>query len=126
MIIYKITNKINGMIYIGQTINNLDKRWKAHCRFGKNNTTSYVSNAIQKYGINAFCVEEIGSYSNLEDLNNAEEYFIDWFNCLVPNGYNIRLGGNYSTFSLETRQKMSKAKLGKIPWNKDIPASEET
>lgn len=29
--IYKITNRINNKVYIGQT-GNLERRWKEHCR----------------------------------------------------------------------------------------------
>ena len=37
MIIYKITNKQNGKMYIGQTINSLENRWKRHQSDALNN-----------------------------------------------------------------------------------------
>ena len=81
MILYKITNKINGKIYIGQTIQTLKARLWRHF---KKDSKSAISLAIKKYGRDNFSIEELDSYKTLEDLNNAEEYYIDWFNCLVP------------------------------------------
>ena len=33
--IYKITNQINGKIYIGKTLKTISSRWKEHCREAK-------------------------------------------------------------------------------------------
>lgn len=118
MIVYKITNKLNGKCYIGQTIGSLEKRWSFHCFPSKLKNNSYLSNAIKKYGKNHFSIEEIGKYSNLEGLNDAEEYFIAWHNSLAPNGYNIRLGGNNSSLSKETKLKISVKLKGRSGWNK--------
>ena len=54
--IYKITNLLNGKIYIGQTRQSIQTRWEQHC------FSPYVCHfhqAIQKYGRNNFQVEEI-------------------------------------------------------------------
>ena len=40
-LIYKITNQINGKIYIGQTIGTLSKRWREHCFEASNGTKTY-------------------------------------------------------------------------------------
>jgi len=69
MILYKITNKINGKCYIGQTTGTLKERWRNHCR-PTNCTALY--RAIKKYGKDFFLVEDLASYTNLADLNNAE------------------------------------------------------
>lgn len=111
MIIYKITNKINGDSYVGQTIQLLKERWYAHC--GKRAEEFYLGRAIKKYGKENFVVEEIGTYSNLEDLNNAEEYYIDWHNTRTPNGYNIESGGKNKRHHEETKLKIRLANSGK-------------
>ena len=50
--IYKITNKINGKMYIGKTeYDNPIKRWKRHIEDSKRNTDKHrpLYNAINKY-----------------------------------------------------------------------------
>ena len=59
--VYKITNKLNGKIYIGMS-KNLENRWSSNGIHYKNSKRFY--NAIQKYGWDNFekivLVEEIG------------------------------------------------------------------
>lgn len=123
MIIYKVTNKLSGKIYIGQTTKSLEERWKKHCYA---NGCSVFYKAIKKHGKNAFTVEEIGKYGNIKDLNNAEEYYIDWFNCLVPNGYNLKSGGNNKTYSEESKKRMSESQSGEKNSRYGKIVSEET
>ena len=56
--IYKITNKINGKSYIGQTITPIRVRMYKHYSQSKIATTG-VDYAIQKYGRENFTVEQI-------------------------------------------------------------------
>ena len=109
-IIYKITNRINGKIYIGQTIRKFEVRWKEHSYDSRNDNPLY--NSIKKYGNSAFSKEIIGTYYSMEDLNNAEEYYIQYHNSLSPNGYNLHTGGNNHTTSEDTKIKISKAISG--------------
>lgn len=111
MLIYKITNKINGRIYIGQTTQPLNQRWKEHCKM-----TSHcyaLNSAIKKYGREAFSIEVIQICENREDLNNTEKYYIDWHNCLAPNGYNLTTGGDSTKWSEETIKKRAASNRGK-------------
>ena len=58
--IYKITNLINGKIYIGQTITSISQRMNRHYTNAKtNNHATGIDGAIKKYGRENFKVEEI-------------------------------------------------------------------
>jgi group I intron endonuclease len=113
MIIYKITNKINGKIYIGQTTGPLNKRWNDHCCY-KKNRCSVVSQAIQKYGKKNFEVKPIAYCDSLEQMNHREPYYIKLLKTLTPNGYNIKEGGNGGgKCTEETKEKLRQINLGK-------------
>jgi len=129
MIIYKITNKINGKYYIGQTIHSLKNRWKSH-KADMNRFDYALQRALKKYGVENFTINEIDKGDNQEELNKKECFWIEYHNSMTPFGYNIRNGGANGKLSEETKQKISRSKmgsgLGKIPWNKGIRSSEET
>jgi|SRR5271166_5379469 len=114
MIIYKITNKINGMQYIGQTIHSLNYRWSQHC--SKKSLCHKLSYSIQKYGKENFEIKVITRCNTIEEMNYREEYYIKLFNTLSPNGYNLLPGGNNKKHNEETKQKMRKprSKQGKL------------
>ena len=111
MLIYKITNKLNGQIYVGQTIRTLEERWYEHCK--NISECSALSQAIHKYGKESFVVEAIYAASSIEELNQKEQEFIKFYNTLRPNGYNLTSGGLNFERSVETRQKISLAQRGK-------------
>jgi group I intron endonuclease len=104
--IYKITNKVNGMNYIGQTIQSLEDRWRQHRK--KSSTCLYLKRAFEKYGIDNFIFEMICSCDN-EELDKLEIQYMTEFNSIVPNGYNLREGGNSGRHNEETKRKISEA-----------------
>lgn len=110
MIIYKITNKINSKIYIGQTIRSVESRWKSHCSVSSE--CVYLSNAIKKYGKDNFEISILMQCVSKEELNENEKNFIKSLGSMFPNGYNLREGGSDGIFSDETRDKMSKSHIG--------------
>ena len=75
-IVYKITNKLNGKVYIGQTTEGIEKRWKRHCGYQINDGT-YFHNAIKKYGAENFTIEIIDKAKNQEELNELEFFYIN-------------------------------------------------
>lgn len=111
MIIYKITNKINGKSYIGQTVGSVRHRWRQHCH-----STSHCSalrNAIKKYGADSFYISVLSECTDLTTLNDAEIYFIEHFQSLAPYGYNLVTGGDSKKCSDETRSRIAAARRGK-------------
>lgn len=112
MLIYKVINTINGMSYVGQTNRNIEERWSEHCKPSLA-TRSYLSNAIKKYGINNFQIEELTKANSQEELDLLESKFIIDHNTLFPNGYNLKTGGNGGVWSEESKQKLRKTNLGK-------------
>lgn len=92
--IYKITNKVNDKIYIGQTVKTVEKRFQQH----KNNSNkSYFSQivlykAFNKYGIDNFICEQIEEVPN-ELLDEREKYWIEYYGSF-KNGYNATYGGD--------------------------------
>lgn len=87
--IYIIKNDINNKVYIGQSLNS-EERFKSHCK--KNNDNCLIDAAIQKYGKEHFWYEILES--QIENYNEKEKYWIKYYNCKTPNGYNILEGGD--------------------------------
>lgn len=88
--IYKITNKLNGKIYIGQT-NNPTRRFQEHRARGYGQEGEKILyKAFDKYGISNFSFEII---EEVENYNEREKYWIKFYNCINPNGYNMSEGG---------------------------------
>jgi group I intron endonuclease len=112
MIIYKITNKINNKVYIGQTTQSLKKRFQVHCGIAtRNYGISYINRSICKHGKENFIIDEIDSAANIEELNEKEKYWISFYNSTNPEfGYNLMSGGNNSKHSEETKKLISEKK----------------
>ena len=116
-IIYKITNLINGKIYIGQTQRTLEKRISEHKRKNK----FLICHAIKKYNWNNFKSEVIEECDTIEKLNEREKFWIAYYDCKTPKGYNSTDGGEGVpglTCSKKTREKLSLI-------NKGLKQSEE-
>lgn len=92
--IYKITNKLNGKIYIGKTLSTIENRWKEHIKTAKEERCENrpLYRAMNKYGIENFIIEII-EQCNHEILSDREIYWINYYNS-YGNGYNATLGGD--------------------------------
>lgn len=72
-IIYLATNKINNKVYIGQTINTLNKRKTNHYAAARNEKDNlYFHRAIRKYGENNFDWIVLDKANNQDKLNELE------------------------------------------------------
>lgn len=105
MIIYKITNTVNGKVYIGQTAQTLEKRFYQHCRVYEAIRTSIITKAIKKYGKENFLIEQIDFAENDEELDKKEKYWINFYD-----SYNISKGYNLSPGGLDGTRKYIKKK----------------
>ena len=105
MIIYRAINKINGNMYIGQTVYDLKSRIKGHDYDSKNkNRLCYFQNAIVKYGIDNFKWEVIDECNDLKWLNELEKYYIYYYDTF-NNGYNLTTGGSHGWNHTEEANK---------------------
>lgn len=89
--IYKITNKISGKSYIGQTRTSLSERMNKHYSRANTDATTGIDFAIKKYGKENFSVEVLKECKE-EELDNLERYYIEFYDT-YNNGYNLTLGG---------------------------------
>jgi group I intron endonuclease len=109
-IVYKITNKFNNKIYIGQTTRSLNSRIS---KYKKGLTNPYFSNSIKKYGWDSFEIEVIDTANNIDELNFKEiKYILEYKSTDSEYGYNIESGGNNSIVSDSTKDKMSTSHKG--------------
>lgn len=111
-IIYKLTNRVNGKSYIGQTKRLLDQRFNEHCYVRPNVRASTIQRAIQKYGRENFVVDVL-EHCALDELNEREIYWIMKFDTMRT-GYNDTSGGDYFQMSVSARAKISNALRGNI------------
>lgn len=99
-IVYKITNKNNGKVYIGLTNKTLQKRWRAHCNSAFSENDSYVFHkAIKKYGEDSFNKEILESGLTENEAKEKEIFYIKKFNSYYSNGcgYNMTFGGEINS-----------------------------
>lgn len=103
--IYVIKNDINNKVYVGQAINT-KQRFQNHCNPSSSKYNDLVSRAIQKYGKSHFWYEILES--QIENYDEREKYWISYYNCIRPNGYNISEGGNYPPLQKGTQHPESR------------------
>lgn len=109
--VYCHTNTINGKQYVGITKRVPKKRWGYN---GARYNDQPFGRAIEKYGWDNFTHEILTTGLTKAQAEEEEQRLIKELNTLVPNGYNLTIGGNLGTeFSEETRAKLRASRLGK-------------
>ena len=134
--IYLVTCVPTGKLYVGQALllSGSDlrpygtyKRWVAHLYEAKTHKAScrYLNNAINKYGEDAFIIEAILT-CKIPDMTKYEDYFINYYNTIAPNGYNLKGAGRCGRASDETKRKMSESTKGEKHPQYGIPLADKT
>lgn len=113
MVIYKFENKINGKIYIGQTVQKLSKRISSH-KYPGGNKNLPIDAAIRKYGIENFSITTIDHANSVDELNEKEKFWIKHYDCISPKGYNLEEGGRNSRKSESAIAMVSAANKGRF------------
>lgn len=81
------------------------------CRVvGHLKSKSHIGHSLRKYGLQSFNISVIDVADDHETLVNKEKYWIKFYNCKSPNGYNHTDGGECTKFSEDSLEKMRKPK----------------
>ena len=113
--IYKITSP-SGKVYVGQS-NDIHRRWIFYKNLlCKGQTKLFAS--LNKHGIENHLFEIIEE-CDVSGLNEKEVFYINKFNSFnSKHGMNLRMGGDCSLMSDETKKKISESHKGKTSHNK--------
>lgn len=95
MLVYMITNNVNGHRYIGITVCSLEKRWREHRSAANTGSQKRLYKAMRKYGVDKFSIEKIYDAVSFEDLQEAEKRYIAQYetHASLNKGYNLTSGG---------------------------------
>lgn len=112
--VYKITNLVNGKVYVGKT-NNLRRRWSEHVTSSRSETPrQVVAKAIRKYGVESFLFEPLQEYVSDAEALRGETFWITQLKSdKTATGYNLDGGGlGGKILTTETRLKIALAHIG--------------
>ena len=91
--IYKITNTVTGKCYIGETIQDYNRRWGKHINSLKyKEGCPLLKASMKKHGIEKFKFEILIICFD-KDVVKYEKEYIKKYNSQTPNGYNVLSGG---------------------------------
>lgn len=114
-VVYKHTAP-NGKVYIGITCRDPEERWAN----GKGYNGQYFGRAVKKYGWENFSHEILFSDLTKEQACEKEIELISFYNSTNPKkGYNLSTGGENSSPTKQTREKISKTLTGKMVGDKN-------
>lgn len=106
-IIYLWTNKNTNKRYVGQTINPEQRKANHICEAFTRGSDYYFHRSLRKHGLDAFTYEVLEENVEHEQLNDRENYYIDKYNSIWPNGYNQCRANSLDAVAIE---KMSETK----------------
>lgn len=95
MLVYKITNNVNGHGYIGITQCALAKRWREHLCAARTGSDKRLYRAMRKYGTDNFSIAVLYEADSFQELQAVERGLIASHGTYASGGkgYNLTSGG---------------------------------
>ena len=99
--IYRITNQVNGKVYIGKTVQSPNTRFNNHKHSARTGSNTMLHASIRKHGEENFKLEVIFVTFSEGWLSEFEQLFIaEYQSCILDpygHGYNMTRGGDGMT-----------------------------
>lgn len=111
-VIYRHFCTKSGKSYIGQTLQSPKDRWARHLYDAENGSPFAIHCAIRKYGEENFISRIVEDNIPESQLQERENHYIQLWNTITPNGYNMREDGTGGSLTDEVKQKISDSKKG--------------
>lgn len=116
MFVYLIWHKPTGKCYVGQTVMTVAERMRSHRSKAKNAkkcNEMAVTAAIRKHGWGEFDYAILEQCNDQDELNDTERYWINHYDSLAPNGYNIQAGGTLGVDAAAARERRRQSAIGR-------------
>lgn len=89
--------------YVGLTTLSIEERWKKHQSNANSNSVFILHQALRKYGIENFSIEQVEKHENAT-LSEREQYWIKYYNThCSQGGYNMTYGGETAADSTKRK-----------------------
>jgi hypothetical protein len=108
--IYLVTNTVTGQRYVGQTTYSMHERWRHHVR-SRNEVGDGLGDAVGRFGQRAFSIVELVRTDRLTELDALEQFYIEQYETLAPNGYNLTPGGKAFRRTARNCERISYSKI---------------
>lgn len=101
--IYKITNNIDDLIYIGSTSQTLTERFNEHISSAKMNFNLKLYNHMNKLGLEHFTIELISEHYCISPLNFEQMEMNKYPSCILLNSRSAHAKSKLSEYEKERR-----------------------
>jgi group I intron endonuclease len=109
--VYIHRNKVTDKVYIGQTVQEPERRWRrTENSYQSYRTCKPMFRALKKHTWDAFETTILGWADDQESLNKLEEKYLKEFDCIAPKGYNTKLISEGRGLHSESTKKKISAK----------------
>lgn len=107
-IIYCYTNKNTGKKYVGQTIHPEQRKATHKSKALTEDSDYYFHRSIRKHGWDTFDYEVLEENVEQKNLNERENYYINMYDTLWPNGYNQCPANSLDESAIEKMRRTKK------------------